>query len=673
MATVKKVKLDVRPFQSSWTNDFGFIQQNGRAVCALCREDVVCRTSSVKRHFETKHGKTFKDSADKAEAIQKAVSRYEKQSNAFENQGTSKNKATGGQSNAFENQMTSKTRQQAQSTAFENQRTSKNNATEASYKLALCIAKHAVIGGGIGGTAAAYFLKHHFGDDLVLHLYESHAVGGRLAVRSIAGNTYEIGGAVIHPENKYMKEFTSKYGLSEKEKCLSRMGIFDGDEYVFQASNFGFADTVKLFWRYGWDVHSFHKSTKDLLKKFNRIYDLQGQGQAFSNVSALLKAVDQDLLDMTHLSVRDWFKKNGYKDNIIDELVTAVTKCNYGQNADIHALVGAIAVAGGDPNLWSVKGGNMRVAEELLKHSHATLLKRKVKEIMLNEDGNFMVTSVEAETSDKQGERRSRNSSVDNKEDKSRSKVYDLVVVATPLTKDTSGIQIPLPPPTPILYYLPPTLPPPANTPPQSFLHFSPYLPPTPTIYPSPLPLLLTLHPNPFPPPPLSTLLLHPSRPHSTPTPPLFPHTPYYLPHSPPLTRHTNPTPSPSHTSSPHLPPTPTIYPPSPLPTLPLPPPTTHPLLSTPLPLPHFFPPIYPTPYYLLPSPFPHFFPPSTTHPYYYFLPLPTLSPPHLPPTPLSTPPHTFLPPTTTPYYLPPSPLHLPPPTRPPPSFPLFL
>lgn len=72
----------------------------------------------------------------------------------------------------------------------------------------------------------------------------------------------------------------------------------------------------------------------------NRIYDLQGQGQAFSNVSALLKAVDQDLLDMTHLSVRDWFKKNGYKDNIIDELVTAVTKCNYGQNADIHALVG---------------------------------------------------------------------------------------------------------------------------------------------------------------------------------------------------------------------------------------------------------------------------------------------------------------------------------------------
>ncbi|XP_064110289.1 general transcription factor II-I repeat domain-containing protein 2A-like [Macrobrachium nipponense] len=107
MATAKKVKLDVRSFQSSWTNDFGFIQQNDRAVCALCCENVVCRTSSVKRHFETKHEKTFKDSADKAEAIKKAVSRYGKQSNVFKNLSASK-----------------------------------SNETEASYKLALCIAKH---------------------------------------------------------------------------------------------------------------------------------------------------------------------------------------------------------------------------------------------------------------------------------------------------------------------------------------------------------------------------------------------------------------------------------------------------------------------------------------------------------------------------------------------------
>ncbi|XP_037802959.1 protein ZBED8-like [Penaeus monodon] len=83
------------------------VTQNDRAVCALCCEDVVCRTSSVKRHFETKHEKTFKDCSDKAEAINKAVSRYANQISVFKKPSASK-----------------------------------INVTEASYKLALCIAKN---------------------------------------------------------------------------------------------------------------------------------------------------------------------------------------------------------------------------------------------------------------------------------------------------------------------------------------------------------------------------------------------------------------------------------------------------------------------------------------------------------------------------------------------------
>ena len=37
-------------------------------MCTLCFENV-CRTSSVKRHFETKHERSFKDQADKGESI----------------------------------------------------------------------------------------------------------------------------------------------------------------------------------------------------------------------------------------------------------------------------------------------------------------------------------------------------------------------------------------------------------------------------------------------------------------------------------------------------------------------------------------------------------------------------------------------------------------------------
>ena len=49
----KKRKLDQRPFQENWTNEYGFVEQHDRAVCVFCCESVVYRTSSVQGHFQT--------------------------------------------------------------------------------------------------------------------------------------------------------------------------------------------------------------------------------------------------------------------------------------------------------------------------------------------------------------------------------------------------------------------------------------------------------------------------------------------------------------------------------------------------------------------------------------------------------------------------------------------
>ncbi|XP_034262212.1 general transcription factor II-I repeat domain-containing protein 2-like [Pantherophis guttatus] len=56
MSTAKKAKADSgRSFQEAWTESFGVIERDGKALCILCYESVVCRTSSVRRHFETNH------------------------------------------------------------------------------------------------------------------------------------------------------------------------------------------------------------------------------------------------------------------------------------------------------------------------------------------------------------------------------------------------------------------------------------------------------------------------------------------------------------------------------------------------------------------------------------------------------------------------------------------
>jgi len=57
MASSKRLLLDVRLFQESWAADFGFVSEEDCAVCALCCQNDVCRTSSIKPHFETKHEK----------------------------------------------------------------------------------------------------------------------------------------------------------------------------------------------------------------------------------------------------------------------------------------------------------------------------------------------------------------------------------------------------------------------------------------------------------------------------------------------------------------------------------------------------------------------------------------------------------------------------------------
>ena len=62
-------------------------------ICLLSAARMSCAAHRVLKDTETKQEKTFKDSADKAEAIKKVVSHYEKQSNVFNNLGASKKNA----------------------------------------------------------------------------------------------------------------------------------------------------------------------------------------------------------------------------------------------------------------------------------------------------------------------------------------------------------------------------------------------------------------------------------------------------------------------------------------------------------------------------------------------------------------------------------------------------
>ncbi|XP_026538860.1 general transcription factor II-I repeat domain-containing protein 2A-like [Notechis scutatus] len=108
MSTAKKAKTDSgRSFQGAWTESFGVIERNGKAFCVLCHESVVCRTSSVRRHFETNHKSVAKlDETERKQFLEEELRKYRSQYSSVCNSPR------------------------------------KNHLTAASFQISLCIAKH---------------------------------------------------------------------------------------------------------------------------------------------------------------------------------------------------------------------------------------------------------------------------------------------------------------------------------------------------------------------------------------------------------------------------------------------------------------------------------------------------------------------------------------------------
>lgn len=80
-----------------------------------------------------------------------------------------------------------------------------------------------MVGAGIGGASAAFYLRQEFGAGVKIDVFEPGAVGGRLATVKIGDYEYETGGAVIHPLNLHMKHFMEKLGNVLSQKYLKKL------------------------------------------------------------------------------------------------------------------------------------------------------------------------------------------------------------------------------------------------------------------------------------------------------------------------------------------------------------------------------------------------------------------------------------------------------------------
>ncbi|KAL4225246.1 Prenylcysteine oxidase 1 [Mactra antiquata] len=209
-----------------------------------------------------------------------------------------------------------------------------------------------------------------------------------------------------------------------------RLGLYDGEDLLFTTSDYSAVTVAKLFWRYGMDIYNIKNWVKDkILKPLSRLYEFQREGHAFSTVEDLMNAMDPALVEYSKKSIKTLLKEEGFSDQFIDEFVMGAMRVNYGQTNDIQGLVGAISMAGVEPGLWNVVGGNQLVPQGLLKKSQANLIKGEVTTISLSSDGSppvYQLDYLPGTSTDPEN---------------TKSKEYDIIIIATPFYKGMTDIQ----------------------------------------------------------------------------------------------------------------------------------------------------------------------------------------------------------------------------------------
>ncbi|WIA35625.1 hypothetical protein OEZ86_004041 [Tetradesmus obliquus] len=233
--------------------------------------------------------------------------------------------------------------------------------------------KVAIVGGGIGGTAAAFFLQQ-LQPTWHVELFERERLGGRAEELFLDGRTLELGASIIHAQNHYVLSLAKEMGLTliQGDDTGDAFSLYDGSSFVFSQSGSQVRDTLAVLHRYGISPLRYKWLAEEMGRRFSRLYDLHGAGQAFATPQQLWEAVG--LFNLTQQSAADYMQAHLAHGVLrygaaafIEELAGAVNRINYNQrNAGLNALAGLVSyLPAAQPEVYSIQEGNAALPRKL--------------------------------------------------------------------------------------------------------------------------------------------------------------------------------------------------------------------------------------------------------------------------------------------------------------------
>ena len=239
----------------------------------------------------------------------------------------------------------------------------------------------AVVGGGIAGCSAAWFLRQALGEGASLTVYERDAqLGGRLATLDVGGTPVESGGTIIHETNRYLANFVDHLALERiaphqrEEGDADSVGVWDGQRFAFRTRNSALVTRLAAVLSFGVIAPlRLQRAVARGVEQWNQVYEHLERGTAFDSPSALCSELG--LVDLLHKDGRQWLADSGVRGRFVDQYATPVGRIMYGQDVTMNGLATSIALAGAGlaGSLFSVGGGNRRVCEGLVRDAGAML------------------------------------------------------------------------------------------------------------------------------------------------------------------------------------------------------------------------------------------------------------------------------------------------------------
>ncbi|KAK8717227.1 hypothetical protein V6N13_044503 [Hibiscus sabdariffa] len=252
-----------------------------------------------------------------------------------------------------------------------------------------------IVGSGIGGSSVAHFLRHYFHptpshpNPPNINIFERRSVvGGRMATVSIGGETFEAGASILHPKNYHALNYSKLLGLkvkpppaSEDDDSMS-LGFWDGKKFVFKSLEVdskipwvqkivSYFNSFQLFFRYRFSLLKMSSFVESTVDSFLKYYESHEKRPVFETVDEMLKWAG--LYNLTTRTLQDELVQVKISPLMIDELITVITRINYGQSVSISGLAGAVSLAGSGGGLWALEGGNYQMAAGLIKSSNVSL------------------------------------------------------------------------------------------------------------------------------------------------------------------------------------------------------------------------------------------------------------------------------------------------------------